>query len=112
MSVIAVTDESFARDVLASEQPVLVDFWAQWCPPCHLLAPVLEELAAEYSGRARIVKMDADVSPQTILAFGIMAMPTLTVFHHGVVVSQIIGAQPKLRLRELLDAALATTSTP
>ncbi len=107
MSLDEVTDSTFAREVLASEVPVLVDFWAQWCPPCHVLAPVLEELAQEYAGRVRIVKVDADDNPQTILAYGIMSMPTLTVFRRGTVVSQVVGAQPKARLRAQLDAALA-----
>ena len=99
-----VTDASFAREVLASDLPVLVDFWAEWCPPCHRLAPVLEELAAEYAGRVRIVKVDADANPETVRAYGIQAMPTLTVFRGGTVVSQVVGALPKTRLREQLDA--------
>src|SRR5262245_58665505 len=106
-----VTDASFAGEVLASEVPVLVDFWAEWCPTCHRLAPVLEELAAEYRGRVRIVKMDADDNQQTIGAYGIMAMPTLTVFRGGQVVSQVVGAHPKSRLRAQLDAALAASTS-
>jgi thioredoxin 1 len=92
--------------VLGSELPVLVDFWAQWCPPCHRLAPVLEELAAEYEGRVRIVKLDVDANPDTTRAYGVLSMPTLTVFRKGEVVSQVVGAQPKGRLRAQLDAAL------
>jgi thioredoxin 1 len=102
-----VTDATFARDVLASDVPVLVDFWAQWCPPCHRLAPVLADLAAEYAGRARIVKVDADTNPGVVREYGVMAMPTLTVFRGGRIVSQVVGAQPKARLRGQLDAALA-----
>ena len=102
----AVTDATFAAEVLASEPPVFVDFWAEWCPPCHRLAPVLEELAAEYAGRARVVKVDADANPETIRAYGIHSMPTLSVFRGGTLVSQVIGAQPKPRLRAQLDAAL------
>jgi thioredoxin 1 len=101
-----ITDATFAREVIASEVPVLVDFWAEWCPPCHRLAPVLEELADEYEGRARIVKLDADANPQTIARYGILSMPTLTVYRAGEVVSQVIGAQPKAKLRAQLDAAL------
>jgi thioredoxin 1 len=101
-----VTDETFAAEVLGSDVPVLVDFWAEWCPPCHRLAPVLEELAAEYAGRARIVKIDADANPQTIRAYGVMAMPTLSVFRGGELVSQHVGARPKSKLREQLDAAM------
>jgi len=102
-----VTDASFATEVLDSDLPVLVDFWAEWCPPCHRLAPVLEELATEYEGRARIVKMDADANPETALAYGVMSMPTLTVFRGGEVVAQLIGAYPKARLRALIDGSLA-----
>ena len=106
-----VTDATFAAEVLASDLPVLVDFWAEWCPPCHRLAPVLEELAAEYEGRARIVKMDADTNPDTIRAYGVMAMPTLSVFRGGERVSQVVGAQPKARLRVQLDAALGVSAS-
>jgi thioredoxin 1 len=101
-----ITDATFAREVIASKVPVLVDFWAEWCPPCHRLAPVLEELATEYEGRARIVKLDADANPQTVARYGILSMPTLTVYRAGEVVSQVIGAQPKAKLRAQLDAAL------
>jgi thioredoxin 1 len=107
MSLTDVTDSTFAAVVLGSDLPVLVDFWAPWCPPCHLLAPVLEELAAEYDGRVRVVKLDADTNPETIVAYGILAMPTLTVFRDGAVVSQTIGAQPKATLRARLDTVLA-----
>jgi thioredoxin 1 len=101
-----VTDDTFAAEVLASDLPVLVDFWAEWCPPCHRIAPVLDELAVEYAGRARIVKVDADANPQTVRAYGIMAMPTLCVFRDGVQLSQVVGARPKSGLRAQLDEAL------
>jgi thioredoxin 1 len=101
-----VTDATFADEVLGSDLPVLVDFWAEWCPPCHRLAPVLDELAAEYEGRVRIVKLDVDHNPDTTRAYGVLSMPTLTVFHKGEVVSQVVGAQPKGRLRAQLDGAL------
>jgi thioredoxin 1 len=101
-----VTDATFADEVLGSDLPVLVDFWAEWCPPCHRLAPVLEELAAEYEGRVRIVKLDVDANPDTTRTYGVLSMPTLTVFRKGEVVSQVVGAQPKGRLRAQLDAAL------
>jgi thioredoxin 1 len=87
-------------------QVTVVDFWAEWCPPCHRLAPVLDELAAEYAGRARVVKLDVDANPDAARAYGVMAMPTLTVFRGGQVVSQVVGAQPKARLRAQLDSAL------
>ncbi len=101
-----VTDANFAMEVLGSELPVLVDFWAEWCPPCHRLAPILDELAAEYAGRVRIVKVDVDANPQTQRAYGILSMPTLTMFRDGEVVSQVVGAQPRVKLRAQIDAAL------
>jgi thioredoxin 1 len=101
-----VTDATFATEVLGSELPVLVDFWAEWCPPCHRLAPVLDELAEEYAGRARIVKLDSDVNPESTRAYGVMSMPTLILFRDGQVVSQVIGAHPKAKLRKLIDSGL------
>ncbi|MET7400148.1 thioredoxin [Dactylosporangium sp. NPDC005572] len=102
----AVTDQTFADEVLASDVPVLVDFWAEWCPPCHRIAPVLDELSHEYEGRAKIVKLDADHNPETVRRYGVLSMPTLTVFRGGEVVSQVVGARPKSKLKEQLDAAL------
>jgi thioredoxin 1 len=101
-----VTDETFATEVLGSDVPVLVDFWAEWCPPCHRIAPVLEDLAVEYEGRARIVKLDADVNPLTPMKYGVMSMPTLSMFRNGEVVSQVVGARSKTQLRAQIDAAL------
>jgi thioredoxin 1 len=101
-----VTDATFKTEVLGSALPVLVDFWAEWCPPCHRLAPVLDELAEEYAGRARIVKLDSDENPHTTREYGVMSMPTLIVFRGGQVVSQVIGAHPKAKLRALIDDAL------
>ena len=101
-----ITDDTFATEVLASDVPVLVDFWAEWCPPCHRIAPILEELAIEYAGRARIVKIDADTNPATVRAYRVQSMPTLCVFRDGELVSQVVGARPKSGLRALLDAAL------
>jgi len=106
-----VTDQSFAAEVLASEVPVFVDFWAQWCPPCHRLAPVLDELAAEYAGRIRFVQLDVDENPETARQYGVLSMPTLAVFRGGERVSQLVGAQPKARLRAQLDDALAAVAT-
>jgi len=105
--MIDVTDESFAAEVLRSDVPVLVDFWAEWCAPCHKLAPILEDLSAEYEGRVRIVKIDADVNPQTARDYGVQGLPTLCMFRGGEVVSQISGLQPKSKLRGFIDGALA-----
>ncbi|GAA1525202.1 thioredoxin [Dactylosporangium maewongense] len=98
-----ITDATFAEEVLGSELPVLVDFWAEWCPPCHRLSPVLEELAREYEGRARIVKIDSDANPETVRAYGVLSMPTLSLFRNGELVSQVVGARPKSQLRAQLD---------
>jgi thioredoxin 1 len=102
----SVTDATFADEVLASDVPVLVDFWAEWCGPCHRIAPVLDELAKEYEGRARIVKLDADNNPETARKYNIMAMPTLIVFRNGEPVSQVMGAHPKSKFRAQLDEAI------
>ena len=99
-----VTDATFAEEVLGSELPVLVDFWAEWCPPCHRLSPVLEELAKEYEGRARIVKIDSDANPETVRAYGVLSMPTLSLFRGGELVSQVVGARPRSQLRAQLDS--------
>jgi thioredoxin 1 len=104
----AVTDATFADEVLASDLPVLVDFWAEWCPPCHRIAPVLEELAKEYAGRVRFVKLDADVNPETIRTYGVLSMPTLTMFRGGERVSQVVGAQPISRLRAQIEQSLSS----
>ncbi len=105
-----VTDATFADEVLGSELPVLVDFWAEWCPPCHRLSPVLEELAVEYAGRARIVKIDSDANPETVRAYGVMSMPTLSLFRDGELVSQVVGARPRSQLRAQIDGALINVS--
>ncbi|GAA5182893.1 thioredoxin [Rugosimonospora acidiphila] len=105
----SVTDATFADEVLASDIPVLVDFWAEWCGPCHRIAPVLDELATEYEGRLRIVKLDADNNPQTARAYNIMSMPTLTVFRNGEVVSQVVGAHPKSKLRAQIEEVLVNS---
>jgi thioredoxin 1 len=101
-----VTDATFAAEVLESDLPVLVDFWAEWCPPCHRLAPVLDELTTEYDGKARIVKIDTDVNPEAARTYGVMSMPTLIVFRKGERVAQVVGAQPKSKLRSMIDEAL------
>jgi len=93
----AVTDESFARDVIEASTalPVLVDAWAEWCGPCRMIAPSLDQLAAESAGRYKITKLNVDENPRTSAQFGIRSIPTLLIFKHGKVVDQIIGAVPK-----------------
>lgn len=100
----AVTDATFAAEVLSNSKPVLVDYWAEWCGPCRQVAPVLEEIAQEYSGKIEIVKLNVDDNPQVTQTYGIMNIPTLSVFKDGEVVKSIVGAKPKSALlRELSD---------
>ena len=96
--VLAVTDESFEREVLQSTTPVLVDFWAPWCAPCRAIGPVVEELSREYEGKLKVVKMNVDDNPRTPSQYGVRGIPTLLVIHGGQVKEQLIGAQPKAKL--------------
>jgi thioredoxin 1 len=94
----AVTDASFAVDVLQSDKPVLVDFWAEWCGPCRLVAPVLEEIAAEHGAKLQVVKLNIDENPGVARDYRIMSIPTMSVFQGGQVVKSIVGAKPKAAL--------------
>ena len=98
-----VTDETFASTVLSSDRPVLVDFWAEWCPPCHRIAPILAELAEEFGDALRVVKLDSDENPMVVRAYGVMSMPTLVMFRGGEAVGAIIGARPKSQLRDFIS---------
>jgi thioredoxin 1 len=91
---IDVGDEDFEREVLKSNVPVVVDFWAPWCGPCHMAAPVLEKIAQEYQGRVKVCKLNVDVGGQTATQYGIMSIPTLNIYKNGKVVDQIIGVTP------------------
>ena len=97
------TDANFEQDVLKADQPVMVDFWAAWCGPCKAIAPVLEELAGEYDGKAKIVKINVDDNPQIASQFGIRSIPTLMVFKDGERVDTVMGLQPKDQLATVLD---------
>jgi len=103
---VAVTDNNFDQMVLQAETPVLVDFWAPWCRPCLMIAPVLDELAGEYDGRLSIVRMDVDQDPKTATKYGVMSIPTLLVFKQGKPISHMVGFRPKAELKRNLDAAL------
>ena len=103
-ATVAVTDDSFSDAVLSSSTPVLVDFWATWCGPCKMVAPVLEEIATEYADKIAVVKLNIDENPAVSQRYGIMAIPTMNVFSGGQVVKQIVGAKPKSAiLRELAE---------
>jgi thioredoxin 1 len=98
-----VTDTSFEEDVLKSDRPVLVDFWAEWCAPCKMIAPVVKEIADEYGDRLRVVKVDVDANPDTAAKFSIRSIPTLLLFRNGQVVDQLVGAVPKSRIVEKVE---------
>jgi len=102
MPVPATTDATFASDVLAADRPVLVEFTADWCPPCKMIAPVLDQIARDEAGRLKIVSLDVDANPETTRRYGVLGMPTLVLFVDGEVVSQTVGARPRAAiLREL-----------
>jgi len=103
-ATVTVTDASFSNDVLSSSTPVLVDFWATWCGPCKMIAPVLEEIAGEKAGELTIAKLDVDANPETMRNFGVQSIPTLILFKNGEPVKRMVGAKGKAALlRELAD---------
>ena len=106
-SLLNVTEEDFQTEVVESDVPVLVDFWATWCGPCRMIAPSVEELANEYEGRVKVVKVDVDNAQQTAQGFGIRSIPTLLIFQDGKVADQLVGAVPKTAIEDKLKAVLA-----
>lgn len=106
MSVVHVDDKNFKDEVLKAGLPVLVDFSAEWCGPCKMLAPVVEDIAKEYSGKVKVVKVDVDQAGSTASRYGIMSVPTLMVFNRGEVISQSVGAMSKHELKNKLSEVL------
>tara|TARA_Y100000588_G_scaffold91318_1_gene98604 strand:+ start:179 stop:502 length:324 start_codon:yes stop_codon:yes gene_type:complete len=107
LAALEVTDDSFASEVLNSELPVLVDFWAEWCGPCKMVSPIVEELSNEYNGKVKVTKLDVDSNPQTATNYGIRGIPTLLMFKDGAAVDQIVGAVPKTHIAERLDKIIS-----
>ncbi|MEP9348951.1 thioredoxin [Xanthobacter sp. KR7-225] len=106
MAVEKVSDQSFDEDVLKSSAPVIVDFWAEWCGPCRMVAPILDEVSGELGEKIRIVKLNVDENPHTASKYGIMSIPTLLLFKDGKIASRQVGAAPKAKLVQWINAAI------
>lgn len=106
MALIHLTDSNFKKEVLESNLPVLVDYWAPWCAPCKMIAPVVEELAKDYEGKIRIGKLNVDENPKTTTHYGIMSIPTLIFFKNGKVLEQVVGALSKSELKKKIEENL------
>lgn len=103
---VSVTEETFEREVLKADLPVLTDFWAAWCAPCRMIAPIIEELAGEYEGRLKVAKVDVDANPDLASRYSVRSIPTLAVFKGGELVERIVGYVPKAELKRQVDVAL------
>ena len=103
---INVTDSSFDEEVIQADTPVLVDFWADWCAPCKMIAPIVEELAGEFDGKIKFTKLDVDSNPKSASSYGIRGIPTMLIFNEGEPVDQVVGAVPKSVLKKRLEQAI------
>src|SRR5512136_1915160 len=106
MTVGKVSDASFESDVLKSDKPVVVDFWAEWCGPCRMIAPALEEISGSLAGKVKIVKLNVDENPATAAKYGVMSIPTLMLFKNGELASRQVGAAPKQKLEQWISGAV------
>jgi len=104
--IITLNDQNFENEVKESKIPILVDFWAEWCAPCRMVAPVLDELAEEFDGKVKIGKVNVDQNRTVAAQYGVMSIPTLILFKNGELVEQMVGAQPKENLQKVLQSAL------
>ena len=104
MKPVTITDDNFENEVINSDIPVLIDFWATWCGPCKIIAPVVEELAEEYDGKVKVGKLDVDSNQETSIKFGVRSIPTLLIFNKGELQDTIIGAVPKAQIVQKLEA--------
>lgn len=108
MADVIFTDQNFGQEVIKSNIPVVVDFWAPWCAPCRVVSPVIEELAKDYAGKVRVGKLNVDDNPNTASQYGIMSIPTVSIFKNGRPVKMIIGAQGKENYKRVIDEILAS----
>ncbi len=105
-NLVAVTDDTFQKEILEAGQPVFVDFWASWCGPCRMIGPIFEELSAQYAGKVKFAKVNVDENPKTPANYGVRGIPTLILFKAGKIVEQVVGAVPKTQLENVLKKAL------
>jgi len=106
MDVGKVSDATFETEVLRAQEPVVVDFWAEWCGPCRMIGPMLEEIAGSMTGKVKVVKLNVDENPVTATKYGIMSIPTLMIFKNGELASRQVGAAPKLKIEQWITAAM------
>ena len=106
MALVSITDDNFEEEVIKSDKPVLIDFWAIWCGPCRIIAPIVEEMAKEYDGKVKIGKLDVDSNQQSSIKYGVRSIPTLLLFNNGEIKETIIGAVPKAQIVQKLEALI------